>query len=151
MSEPTSDLTPRELDVMAVLWRHHGVSVADVRDALDADLAYTSVLTVLQGLERKGHVTHEKSGRKYLYRAVTSAREAGEPLLDRLLDSLYRRSPVKLVAHLVDRARITEGELREIRALVEARLDGEPGKGGALAGDHRPAGDAENEETESGE
>lgn len=117
------DLTPRELDVMAVLWREEAASVAVVQDALDADLAYTSVLTVLQGLERKGHVAHEKAGRKYLYRALTSSREAGEPLLDRLLDHLYRRSPVRLVAHLVEGGEITEDDLREIRALVDARLE----------------------------
>jgi len=117
------DLTPRELDVMAVLWREEVASVAVVQEALDVDLAYTSVLTVLQGLERKGHVEHEKVGRKYLYRALTSSREAGEPLLDRLLDHLYRSSPVRLVAHLVEDGGVTEDDLREIRALVDARLE----------------------------
>ncbi len=116
------DLTSRELDVMAILWRSEPASVADVRAALDDDLAYTSVLTVLQGLERKGHVAHEQSGRKYLYRAVTSSREAGGPLLDRILENLYRRSPVRLVAHLVDGREISESELREIRRLIDARL-----------------------------
>lgn len=119
----SSDLTPRELDVMAVLWRGAPASVADVRAALDDDLAYTSVLTVLQGLERKGHVTHEASGRKYLYSAVTSSREAGAPLLERILENLYRRSPVRLVAHLVEGHDISEDDLRRIRSLIEERLD----------------------------
>lgn len=118
----TADLTPRELDVMAVLWELEKASVADVQERLADDLAYTSVLSVLQLLEHKGHVTHERVGRKYLYRPSTSVREAGEPLLDRLLESLYRRSPVKLVAHLVDRSGMTEDELREIRALVDRHL-----------------------------
>ncbi len=120
MTEPI-DLTPRELDVIAVLWRRESASVADVRAALDDDLAYTTVLTVLQGLERKGHVTHQREGRRYLYRAVTSSRDAGAPLLDRLLDSLYRRSPVRLVAHLVER--VSEEELKEIRGLIDERLE----------------------------
>lgn len=118
----TTDLTPRELDVMAILWELGEATVADVQARLEDELAYTSVLSALQLLEHKGHVTHEREGRKYVYRAATSARDAGGPLLDRLLESLYRRSPVKLVAHLVDRSGITEDELREIRALVERRL-----------------------------
>ena len=118
----TADLTPRELDVMAILWELERASVADVQERLDDDLAYTSVLSVLQLLEHKGHVTHEREGRKYVYRPSTSVREAGEPLLERLLESLYRRSPVKLVAHLVDRSSMSEDELREIRELVDRQL-----------------------------
>lgn len=117
-----SDLTPRELDVMAVLWNLGEAAVADVQERLADELAYTSVLSVLQLLEHKGHVTHERVGRRYVYRPTLSAREAGEPLLDRLLESLYRRSPVKLVAHLVDRSGMSEEELRQIRALVDRRL-----------------------------
>ena len=125
MTDAPPDLTRRELDVMAILWRVDAASVADVQDALEDDLAYTSVLTVLQGLERKGHIGHEKVGRKYLYRALTSARAAGEPLLDRILDSLYRRSPVRLVAHLVEGRDLSDDDLREIRSMIDARLDDE--------------------------
>lgn len=143
--DSTSDLTPRELDVMSVLWRVDAASVADVREALADDLAYTSVLTVLQGLERKGHVTHEAEGRKYLYRALTSSREAGAPLLDRLLRSLYRRSPVRLVAHLVDGRKVTDDELREIRRLIDERLgDDAPGDtDGGRDGGHDGTSDGE--------
>lgn len=110
---------------MAVLWRAESASVADVRAGLEDDLAYTSVLTVLQGLERKGHVAHERAGRKYLYRPVTSSRDAGGPLLDRILESLYRRSPARLVAHLVEDRDVSEADLREIQRLIDARLGGE--------------------------
>ena len=43
--------TDRELDVMTVLWRHGSGTVAEVRDALSIDFAYTTVLTVLRTLE----------------------------------------------------------------------------------------------------
>lgn len=127
------DLTPRELDVMAVLWKCDSASVAEVQGALEAELAYTSVLTVLQGLERKGHVAHRKDGRKYLYRAVTSSRDAGGPMLDRLLDHLYRSSPVRLVAHLVEGEGVTDEDLRKIRQLVDEQLGdaGDDARGGA--------------------
>src|SRR5947209_6175794 len=47
---------PRELAVMSVLWRLGSASVTEVRDALEEDLAYTSVLSALQTLEEKGYV-----------------------------------------------------------------------------------------------
>lgn len=114
--------TPRELDVMAALWALGDASVAEVQARLDDDLAYTTVLSVLQLLEHKGHVTHERDGRRYRYRPTTTARDAGGPLLDRLLESLYRHSPVRLVAHLVDRGSVTEDELEQIRSLIDRRL-----------------------------
>ena len=53
---------PRELAVMSVLWRLGSASVTEVRDALEEDLAYTSVLSALQTLEEKGYVRHEPEG-----------------------------------------------------------------------------------------
>ena len=50
--------TDRELDVMAVLWERGSATVAEVRERLPDDLAYTTVLTVLRTLEEKGHVEH---------------------------------------------------------------------------------------------
>ena len=55
--------TDRELDIMDVLWEHGPSTVADVRDRLPVDLAYTTVLTILRTLEEKGHVGHESEGR----------------------------------------------------------------------------------------
>ena len=46
--------TDRELDAMAVLWEHGPSTVAEVRDRIADDLAYTTVLTVLRTLEEKG-------------------------------------------------------------------------------------------------
>ncbi|MBW3535811.1 MAG: BlaI/MecI/CopY family transcriptional regulator, partial [Gemmatimonadetes bacterium] len=43
--------TPRELDVMSILWRNGSGTVSEVREALDEELAYTSVLSALQTLE----------------------------------------------------------------------------------------------------
>ena len=43
--------TPRELDVMSVLWRHGSATVAEARQEIGEELAYTSVLSALQTLE----------------------------------------------------------------------------------------------------
>ena len=45
--------TPRELDIMAVLWERGPSTVAEVRECLEDPLAYTTVLTVLRTLEGK--------------------------------------------------------------------------------------------------
>ena len=75
--EPDVYFTPRELDVMSVLWRAGSASVAEVREEITEPLAYTSVLSALQTLEEKGFVRHEAEGRAYRYFPVVDSDRAG--------------------------------------------------------------------------
>ena len=70
--------TERELDVMAVLWERTSGTVAEVRDALDEDFAYSTVLTVLRTLEMKGYVTHVIEGKAHRYVPAVEPDVAGE-------------------------------------------------------------------------
>lgn len=129
----TVRFTRRELDVMSVLWETGGATVQEVRTRLDDDLAYTSVLSQLQILERKNHVSHEKEGRAYRYLPLTPASAAGETTLERVLDTLYQNSPLRLLAQLVDSTEIPAKELEDMRALLDRELRGEE-RGEAAAG-----------------
>ena len=57
-------LTDRELDVMSALWAEGSGTVAEVREHIQDDLAYTTVLKMLQILTEKGYVRHEDEGRR---------------------------------------------------------------------------------------
>ena len=114
--------TNRELDIMGVLWELGEATVADVRDALGEDLAYTTVQTQLRLLELKGAVTHRKEGRQHFYRATVAPEAAGKSALDRILRRVYQDSPLKLVAHLVSERAIPDEELEAMRDLLEERL-----------------------------
>ncbi|SDB80495.1 Penicillinase repressor [Raineyella antarctica] len=60
---------------MEVLWRtDHAMSVREVLADLtrDRDLAYTTVMTVLDRLSKKGRVTRELEGRAWFYRPAES-------------------------------------------------------------------------------
>ena len=107
---------------MGALWASGESTVADVRDALADDLAYTTVLTVLRGLEQKGYVVHRKEGRAFRYRPVVAAEAAGATLVGRLLDRVYQGSPVKLMTHLVAEGDLSEVDVRRMRALLDERL-----------------------------
>lgn len=113
-------LTPRELDVIAAVWRRGSATVAEVLEDLDTELAYTTVLTVLRGLEQKGYLRHEPDGRAHRFYAEVKAEEAGRGLLRRLLDRVYQGSPVQLVAHLVAERDLSPDEIAEMTALLES-------------------------------
>jgi len=114
--------TDRELDVMAVLWELGGATVAEVRERLPDELAYTTVLTVLRILEEKGYVEHEEVGKAYRYRPKVGREAAERSAVRRLVRKLFRGSPELLLTQLVSDRSLKEEELRRLRALLDDRL-----------------------------
>src|SRR5688500_3140304 len=103
---------------MAVLWESGSGTVAEVRERLPADLAYTTVLTILRNLEAKGLVRHEGEGKAHRYFPAIERGAARRSALSRLLDKLFHGSPEALVAQLVsDRALAPEALERLSREL----------------------------------
>ncbi len=113
---------PRELAVMSVLWRLGSASVTDVREALDEDLAYTSVLSALQTLEEKGFVRHVAEGRAYRYFPTVEAERAGGSALARIRDAIFNGSAERMFAQMVSDKKLSRQELEKIRELVAKRL-----------------------------
>jgi len=122
MGDNENQLTNRELDVMSILWRAESGTVTEVRDALTDDLAYTSVLWVLQTLEDKGYVRHEKEGRAYRYYPIMESADAGGSALSRIVDKVFQGSAELLLAQLVTERDVPSAELERMRKLLDERL-----------------------------
>ena len=114
--------TDRELDVMAVLWRQGSGTVAEVRDALDASFAYTTVRTVLRTLEEKGFVTHLAEGKAHRYLPAVTPALAGKSALARVVDKIFSGSPELLLTQFVSDRKLSEAEIRRLRKLLDERL-----------------------------
>ncbi|HEY2376372.1 MAG TPA: BlaI/MecI/CopY family transcriptional regulator [Gemmatimonadaceae bacterium] len=113
---------PRELAVMSVLWRLGSGSVSEVRDALEEDLAYTSVLSALQTLEEKGFIRHEAEGRAYRYFPTVEAERAGGSALARVRDAIFHGSVERMFAQMVSDKKLSRKELERMRQLIAQRL-----------------------------
>lgn len=114
--------TDRELDVMSILWREGSGTVAEVRERLTDPLAYTSVLWVLQTLEAKGFVRHEKEGRAHRYVPLVESEAAGASALGRIVDKVFQGSAELLLAQLVAERGLGSDELQRMRDLLDRRL-----------------------------
>ena len=113
-------LTPRELDIMGVLWELGEATVTEVRDRIDPDLAYTSISSMIRTLELKGYVAHRRGeGKTHIYYPAVDPETAGESVLGRILDKVYGGSPIKLLAHLVDQRKLSEKEIARMRELLK--------------------------------
>ena len=116
------NFTDRELDVMNVLWDAGSATVAEVRERLSDDLAYTTVLTVLRTLEQKGYVGHTGEGRAHRYRPLVKRAAAGRSAVRRLVEKVFDGSPELLLAQLVSDRNLSDEELRRLRKLLAERL-----------------------------
>ena len=115
-------LHEREMDLMEVLWERGTATAAEVRDALEDDLAYNTVLTILRRLEAKGYVGHEEEGRAHRYYPLVEREEARGSALQRLLDRVFAGSPELLLTHLVSVRSLEAGEIKRLRELLQKQL-----------------------------
>lgn len=115
--------TNRELDVMAVLWNLESATVAEVRERLADELAYTTVLTILRTLEEKGHVGHTQEGKAYRYHPAVARESAGASAVRRLVGKMFSGSPELLLTHLVSDRDLSTEDLERMRQLLDERLE----------------------------
>ena len=111
-------LFERELDVMHVLWGRGPSSVREVRDALEDDMAYTTVLTVLRRLEEKGYVGHTEEGRANRHALVERSEARASPL-ERSTRRLFEGSPELVLTQLVSHRRLSMEQRRRLKALLD--------------------------------
>jgi BlaI family penicillinase repressor len=96
------DLAPLELDCMNTLWPMGEGTVREIRDGLSARRAraYTTIMTIMDRLARKGVVERRKAGRAYVYRPNLTAQEARAQALGQVVENFFGGSKEALVAQL---------------------------------------------------
>jgi BlaI family transcriptional regulator, penicillinase repressor len=114
--------TDRELDVMGVLWEQGAATVAEVKDSLADDLAYTTVLTILRTLEEKGYVAHDEEGRAHRYRPLVERNKAEKSAVTKLVKKLFKGSPELLLTQLVADRKLSADDLKRMRKLIDEQL-----------------------------
>lgn len=121
---PDYGLTELQLEIMAVLWARGEATVADVRDALDRDLAQTTVSTLLSRLEKRGLVMHRTEGRQYVYRAVVEEARVRRSIvsdLTEMADRLFAGDVAELVTQLLAESDVDADDLARVRSMIERR------------------------------
>lgn len=117
----TLAMTERQFSVLGVLWEKGPLTVRELMDHLPAGdrQPYTTVLGLLQNMEKAGLVEHEEEGITYRYRPALSRQQATRTLLDDFLARFFRGSAEALVMGLVDSAALSPRELVELQEKVE--------------------------------
>lgn len=109
--------------VMELIWDRDEATVEQVRSALRyrKKPAYTTVLSVLQKLEKAGWVRHRAEGRAYVYSPQRSRRQAGSSALWTFVDGVFRGDPLLLFEHLIVGDRIDDADLAALRRMIDEK------------------------------
>ncbi|HEX7378975.1 MAG TPA: BlaI/MecI/CopY family transcriptional regulator [Pirellulales bacterium] len=121
--KPLDSLGDLQAAVMETVWRLGEATVQQVRDELAKTkaLAYTTVLSAMQKLEKAGWLAHRSDSRTYIYFASRSRRQAEESALKQFTRRVFRGDPLKLFQHLLDDERLADEDLAELRKQIDRR------------------------------
>jgi len=117
------DLGELQKAVMEIVWELGEATVNQVRDRLGKrrKLAYTTVLTVMQKLDKSGWLTHREEGRAYVYQPTKTRDEASRSSLRQFIDRVCGGNPIAAFQHLLDDEELSADDLAALRKMIDKR------------------------------
>jgi predicted transcriptional regulator len=115
--------TDRELEALKVLWDRGEATVREVCEALNAqgeELAYTTVLSLLQVMEQKGLATHRSEGKAYIYLAAIEREKTLRQLATGFLDRVFDGALDEYLVHALGKRKISAQEIDQLEAMLAA-------------------------------
>lgn len=112
--------TNRELQILKVLWDKGEATVYQVAEVIDEgeELAYTTILSLLQIMERKGIVGHRRIGKAYAYFPKVEREPVFRNLADGFLEKVFDGAVDEYLLHVLQSHRLSHEDLDRIEALL---------------------------------
>lgn len=113
INEPTE----AELEILQVLWEHEPATVRTVYEQLvtKRGVQYTTILKQMQRMLEKGMIKRKKKKGGHFYTTQVQEKEVQRSMFDRVVDTAFRGSAMKLFLHALGRSKIKEQELRALQ------------------------------------
>lgn len=124
--ESLGDLTEVQLTLMRLVWERGEVRATEAQEALSRvrPVALTTVLTLLQRLEKRRWLAHRVEGRTHVWRALRDRTTSVGAIVRRVRDLAFGGSTEGLLASLLDAGDVTADEIRRLRARLDAHEKG---------------------------
>jgi len=117
------EISDAERDVLQSLWEHGPGTVREVKQRLRSrspTWSRSTVITLLQRLEKKGFVASDRSDFAFVFRAVVSRDELTNQRMRQLADELYEGEAAPLLLAFARHQRFTPQELQELKGLIDS-------------------------------
>jgi predicted transcriptional regulator len=122
MSSGKPALTGQELEIMKVVWGLESATVRQVYEALlkRRQIAYTTVMTMMNILEQKGFLNKRREDRAYIYSPAQPQKQVVGSLVRDFVNRVFNGAAEPLLLHLVEDQKLTEKDLDEIRRMIRS-------------------------------
>jgi len=126
MQTPHTTLSRRERQIMDVLYRKGSATAAEVLESIPEPPSYSTVRALLRILEEKGHIRHEESAGKYVFKPTMPREKAKRSAIRHLVQTFFDGSPEDAVAALLDdsSSKLSDSELDRLQELIEKARKG---------------------------
>jgi predicted transcriptional regulator len=126
MARPGSEYpTELELEILKVLWEEAPLPVREVRDRLEEQaartLTYSSVITMLNIMVRKGYLRRRKKGKAFLFSPKVEKQNVSGGIIGDLMARLFDGSPAAMMLNLLETADLDPEELSALRKLINRK------------------------------
>ena len=113
--------TDAELEVLHVLWAYGPSSVRFVNTELSKNrsVVYTTTLKMMQVMVDKGFLKRDTSDRTHMYEAAIEESEIQQSLLDKLVQTAFKGSPLSLVLQALGHEKTSQEDLEEIKKIIK--------------------------------
>lgn len=119
-----NNLTPKEEEVMAILWQHGPLFVREILDFYQEPKPhFNTISTVVRTLEAKGWIIHEQIGNSHRYIPAIDVKEYRDKSVSGFINRFFGKSYISFVSALVKEEKISTDELRELLDIIESSPD----------------------------
>ena len=122
------DLGQLQRAVIETIWDLDQASVHQVSEQLSKkkkkNLAYTTILTTMQKLEKTGWLTHQKQGKSYIYLPTRTRKQASDKSVRKFIKEIFNGNTMLMFQHLMDQSNLSEQEFKELQKIIENKRKG---------------------------
>jgi predicted transcriptional regulator len=124
MTRPVSTVGEQEMALLRLIANRGAMTVGEAAEQFGAErgLARSTVLTMMERLRRKGHLTRRMADGVYRYRALATSADLLKGAVQRFVERHLEGSVVPFIAYLSESADLSDKERRELERIV-TRLD----------------------------
>lgn len=120
MKTKTRNLTEQELEIMKVVWERKAATVREIYEVLRErkTVAYTTVMTMMNILESKGHLVKRPEGRAFVYEPSQGRTQVVSGMVQDFVDRVFDGAAQPLILSLIKERKLSKRDLEEISRLI---------------------------------
>ncbi len=117
------DLGKLQRAVIEVVWELGEANVHQVRERIGRKkkLAYTTILTAMQKLEKAGWLQHRTEGKVYIYTPTRTREQAGATSVRKFMERIFDGNALLMFQHLMRQSELSDDELQELRKMIDQK------------------------------